>query len=210
MLDPVRGAEGRSALEPLAQPSGDHDHRSRGVRLADALHERVTGAAPVTLQVTATLETLKGLVGSAAGEMEFSVPLSKDSVRRIACDCKVTRVLLNEESLVIDVGRSRRVVDGALRQALAVRDKYCRWPGTAGVMVRRPPVTSAMWVECPSRRVPSGSEPYRFSPWVVNVGVHDSQVVRNPCVRHIACRMRFFSLDGAWYAVSRGDSEPFV
>jgi hypothetical protein len=128
VLDPVRGAEVRSALEPLAQPSGDHDHRSRDVRLADALHERVTGAAPVTLQVTATLETLKGLVGSAAGEMEFSVPLSKDSVRRIACDCKVTRVLLNQESLVIDVGRSRRVVDGALRKALAVRDKYCRWP----------------------------------------------------------------------------------
>jgi hypothetical protein len=60
--------------------------------------------------------------------MEFSVPLSKDSVRRIACDCEVTRVLLNQESLVIDVGRSRRVVDGALRKALAVRDKYCRWP----------------------------------------------------------------------------------
>jgi len=50
-------------------------------------------------------------------------------VQRIACDSTVARVLLSPESVVMDVGRSRRVVDGALRKALAVRDKHCRWPG---------------------------------------------------------------------------------
>jgi len=129
VLDPVRGAEVRSALEPLAQPSGEHDDRTREQRLADAFHERVVGVGPANLQVTATVETLKALAGSAGGEMEFSVPVSKDSVQRMACDGTVARVLLNPESVVIDVGRSRRVVDGALRKALAVRDKHCRWPG---------------------------------------------------------------------------------
>ena len=129
VLDPARGAEVRGALEPLAQPMGEHDHRTRDQRLADALHERVTAGAKTNLQVTATIETLKANAGAAGGEMEFSLPLSKDTVRRVACDCSVTRVLLSEESMVIDVGRSRRLVDGALRKALAVRDKHCRWPG---------------------------------------------------------------------------------
>ena len=129
VLDPARGAEVRNALEPFAQPSGAYDDRTREQRLADAFHERVTHETRATLQVTATVETLKAMAGSAGGEMELSVPVSKDTVRRIACDCNVARVLLSQESLVIDVGRSRRVVDGALRKALAVRDKHCRWPG---------------------------------------------------------------------------------
>jgi HNH endonuclease/Domain of unknown function (DUF222) len=51
------------------------------------------------------------------------------TVQRLACDSTVTRVLLNAESAVIDVGRSQRVVHGATRRALNVRDKGCRWPG---------------------------------------------------------------------------------
>jgi hypothetical protein len=129
VLDPARGAEVRSVLEPLAQPSGDHDDRTRDQRLADAFYERVAGVGPANLQVTATVETLQALAGSAGGEMEFSVPVSKDTVQRVACDSTVARVLLNEESLVIDVGRSKRVVGAALRKALVVRDKHCRWPG---------------------------------------------------------------------------------
>ncbi len=72
---------------------------------------------------------IKGMAGAAAAEMEFSLPISSATVRRMACDCNVTRVLLSEESTVIDVGRSRRLVDGTLRKALAIRDKHCQWPG---------------------------------------------------------------------------------
>jgi hypothetical protein len=38
-------------------------------------------------------------------------------------------VLLDAKSAVVDVGRSERVVPGATRRALNVRDKGCRWPG---------------------------------------------------------------------------------
>ena len=129
LLDPVGGAIVRTALEPLAKRSGQHDDRTREQRYADALVERMGGGKPASVQVTATIETLKGMAGASAGEMEFSLPISAKAVQRMACDCSVTRVLLDQGSAVIDVGRAKRLVDGALRKALAVRDKHCQWPG---------------------------------------------------------------------------------
>src|SRR5881296_805993 len=128
VLDPVGGAAVRSALEPLAQPSGAYDDRNREQRYADALVERVSGGRTANIQVTATIETLKGLAGAAAGEMEFSLPISSTSVQRMACDCSVTRVLLSQESMTIDVGRSKRVISNSLRKVLKIRDGHCRWP----------------------------------------------------------------------------------
>jgi hypothetical protein len=134
-LDSVGGAALRSALEPLALPHGDHDERGRDHRNADALVEIITHAQDVGtlpqrphLQVTATLDTLRGLAGSPAGDMEYSLPVSAETVQRLACDGTITRVVLAPESVVIDVGRARRVVAGATRRALAARDGHCRWP----------------------------------------------------------------------------------
>ena len=130
VLDPVSGAAVRNVLEPLAKPSGEHDHRNREQRMADALFECVTRSSrPANLQVTTTIETLKDLAGAAAAEMEFSLPLSSASVRRVACDCSLTRVLLDQDSLVIDVGRAKPKIHGSLRKALNLRDRHCRWPG---------------------------------------------------------------------------------
>ena len=61
--------------------------------------------------------------------MEFSFPLSSATVQRLACDCSVTRVLLDQDSLVIDVGRAKPKLHGSLRKALNLRDRHCRWPG---------------------------------------------------------------------------------
>jgi Domain of unknown function (DUF222)/HNH endonuclease len=129
VLDPAGGAAVRSVLEPLAQKSGEHDDRTLHQRNADALYEAVVGVAPAHVQVTASIETLKGLAGAAAAETEFSLPISGVSAQRLACDCSVTRVLLSQDSVTIDVGRSRRVVSGALRKALRMRDGHCQWPG---------------------------------------------------------------------------------
>jgi hypothetical protein len=134
-LDSVGGAAVRSALEPLAQPRGDHDERNRERRYADAMvevfsHTQDAGSLPQRphLQVTASLETLQGLAGSPAGDMEYSLPVSAETVQRLACDGTITRVVLSPESVVIDVGRARRVVAGPTRRALAARDGHCRWP----------------------------------------------------------------------------------
>jgi len=130
VLDAFGGAALRAALEPLAHRSGEHDKRERGQRLADALVELASGGPhPASIQVTSSVETLLGLAGAAAADMEFSLPISSKIVERLACDCSVTRVLLDSESAVIDVGRAKRVVSGPARRALAARDGTCRWPG---------------------------------------------------------------------------------
>ena len=129
VLDPIGGAAVRTALEPLARKSGEHDDRVLDQRYADALVELASGGKPANLQVTATIETLKGLAGAAGAEMEFSLPISSTAVQRMACDCSVTRVLLSQESVTIDVGRSKRVISGPARKALMARDGHCRWPG---------------------------------------------------------------------------------
>jgi hypothetical protein len=139
-LDPIGGAALRTALEPLARPIGQGDDRCLERRQADGLVELVThrlddGRLPHVatqrphLQVTATLETLRGLVGAPAADMEFSVPISYKTVQRLACDASITRVIFGPGSVVVDVGRARRVVSGPTRRALNARDQCCRWPG---------------------------------------------------------------------------------
>lgn len=139
-LDGAGGAALRTALEPLARRCGVDDQRRHPRRMADALVELATnaldtGAVPqrasqrAHLQVTCTVETLLGLAGAPAAEMEFALPVSATALKRISCDSNVTRILLAEDSAVIDVGRSHRVVAGSTRRALNARDKCCRWPG---------------------------------------------------------------------------------
>src|SRR5207249_5431440 len=99
--------------------------------------ELASGGKPANLQVTASVETLKGLAGAAGAEMEFSLPISSTAVQRMACDCSVTRVLLSQESVTIDVGRSKRGDLGRGAQGAG----SARWSlpvaglRTAGVMV---------------------------------------------------------------------------
>ena len=130
ILDPVNGAAVRGALEPLARPSGEHDHREREQRLADALIEIITHGDKhnVQLQVTSSIETLLDLTGAPGAEMEFSLPISSRTVERWACDCNVTRILM-QDSMVIDVGRSKRVISPPMKRALHARDRHCVWPG---------------------------------------------------------------------------------
>jgi hypothetical protein len=140
VLPSEAGAVVRTALEALAGKRGPQDRRKREVRLAHALvelceHGLDSGIAPRRggvrphLQVTTTLETLLAQPGAPAGELEFSLPISARTIQRIACDCTVTRVLLGADSVVIDVGRGRRIVSSAGRRALHARDQCCRWPG---------------------------------------------------------------------------------
>ena len=130
VFDPEGGAALRTALEPLARKSGAHDDRDRERRLADALVDLALGGNQhAQVQITSSVETLLGLVGAPAADMEFSLPISSKTVERLTCDSSIARILLDSDSLVIDVGRSKRVVSGPARRALNARDGHCRWPG---------------------------------------------------------------------------------
>src|SRR6266849_2638973 len=86
-LDAAAGATVRSALEPLARLGGSEDDRTREQRQADALVELAShgldagvlprrGGQRPHVQITTSLETLRGLSGSPAGEMEVTLPMS--------------------------------------------------------------------------------------------------------------------------------------
>src|ERR1700686_3491780 len=138
-LDPVGGAALLSVIVPRARKSGAHDDRDLEQRQADALVELASGSgSQAQIQVTSSLETLLALAGAPAAEMEHSLPVSSKTIERLACDSSIARVLLNSESLVIDVGRSKRVGSEPGRRALAARDCHCRWSGCD-----RPPSRSA-------------------------------------------------------------------
>ena len=130
VLDPVGGAAVRSALEPLAKKTGWDDDRRLEKRYADALVELTTngGDLKVQMQVTSSVETLLGLVGAPGASNEFSLPISSKTVERWACDCSVTRILM-QDSVVIDVGRAERTIKGPRRRALIARDQHCQWLG---------------------------------------------------------------------------------
>ena len=139
-FDSAAGATIKTAMEPMTQPLGDGDLRSRERRYGDAwvemaAHSLDTGVVPQHgsvrphVQVTTTLETLQGLIGAPAGEMALSLPISAKTVQRFACDSSITRVLLGADSAVIEAGRAKRVVAGGTRRLLDARDKHCRWPG---------------------------------------------------------------------------------
>ncbi|HJX19600.1 MAG TPA: DUF222 domain-containing protein, partial [Steroidobacteraceae bacterium] len=117
VLDPVGGAALRAALEPLAQKSDKEDERDRERRLADALvelsHHAMDQATPRQrphLNITATLGTLCLQPGSAAAELDYGMPVSELTLNRLACDCAITRHVFGSGSVLVELGREKRVI----------------------------------------------------------------------------------------------------
>lgn len=134
----------------------DGDERSPAQRRADALGEicrgwlaesdrpRVAGerphmlitvpiealTAPVTAAGPGTVAELATVAGpSKAAELERTGPVDDATLRRLACDASIRRVVLAGASEPLDVGRRSAVVPVAIRAALVVRDRRCRFPG---------------------------------------------------------------------------------
>jgi hypothetical protein len=139
VLDPVAGAAFKTAVDVLAKPKGPEDERTPKQRRADAvgelaLHAMEQGTLPRRhsvkphINLTMTLEGLKGELGVPPADLELSLPISTRTAERIACDCTMSRVLM-ADSMVIDVGRATRTVSAPTMRALRVRDKGCRFPG---------------------------------------------------------------------------------
>jgi hypothetical protein len=56
-------------------------------------------------------------------------PVRSELARRLACDASLMRVVMNGRSEPLDVGRRTPVVSAAIRRAVIVRDRGCRFPG---------------------------------------------------------------------------------
>ncbi len=103
------------------------------------------------------------LVRSVAGAtlMGSNTRISPSEARRLACDADILPVVLGSDSQILDVGRTTRLFTGDLRQAIAVRDRGCVFPGVIGNRVTAKPTTSCRG---PSAARPAWTTPHSSVP----------------------------------------------
>jgi len=149
LLDAEGGATLRTALSGLMKPIKD-DERSFGQRCADALDELGRQAGPGTregaggrrdgagprpqLIIRASLDTLAGLPGAPAGELEGGGTVPAETVQRHACDTAITRIT-GQRELEHERNQASRTLPPSTRRALESRDRHCVFPGCD-----RPPI----------------------------------------------------------------------
>ncbi len=63
------------------------------------------------------------------GELGFTGPVTMAELRPLLADCDLTRVILDADSVPIEVSKRTRHVPAGLWAALVTRDGGCRWPG---------------------------------------------------------------------------------
>jgi hypothetical protein len=146
LLDPEAGERLLGALEARMEATRvPGDPRPAPQRRADALVELCeTGAAHqvagpgrrVTphMTVVVDLEALErrghvGLVRRARADAAHLGRLPVATLRRLACDAGVSRVVVDGAAGPLDVGRTTRTVPPAIWRALVVRDGGCVHPG---------------------------------------------------------------------------------
>jgi hypothetical protein len=142
-LDPETGETLLTALGAVqdaeARSRGEDDARTPAQRRADALGEicrqwldrsdrpSVAGERP-HVTVTVASEALRS-EAVATSELDHAGPVDPETARRIACDASVMRVVMAGSSQPLDVGRRTPVIPPAMRRAVIVRDRCCRFPG---------------------------------------------------------------------------------
>ncbi|MDA3650327.1 DUF222 domain-containing protein [Saccharopolyspora indica] len=144
-LDRETGAKFVEALRPLAAPrpetDGEKDPRTVGQRNADGFAAMVdvvldsdqmprTGGQRPHLTITIDFDDLKQrLTNGTPGTLTATEQsITAENVRRIACDCEVLPMVLNGDSLPLDVGTTQRTAPAHIRAALLQRDGVCAFP----------------------------------------------------------------------------------
>jgi hypothetical protein len=129
----------RAVLDAESRSRPQDDLRSPAQRRADALSEicrqwldmadrpTVAGERPHVM-VTVGAETLQNTSANTS-ELDHVGPIDPETARRFACDASVMRVVMAGRSEPLDVGRRTPVVPPAIRRAVIVRDRICRFPG---------------------------------------------------------------------------------
>lgn len=130
------GATVRAALAGLIKPTKD-DRRTHGQRCADALVEicrqgpgsKKDGSGPrPQLIIRASLDTLAGIPGAPAGELDGGGTVPAATVQRHACDSGLIR-LAGRSELDHELNQASRTLPASTRRALEARDRQCVWPG---------------------------------------------------------------------------------
>lgn len=99
-----------------------------GVGADKAETPRIVGSRTPAVRVLVTEVALT--TGTGAGRLEgMDIPISIDSVKRIACEGGILPIRFTEMGDVVALGREERLFTGRQKVALAARDGGCLWPG---------------------------------------------------------------------------------
>lgn len=138
LLDPESGAIVRATLDGIMNQSAfDNTRRTRDQRCADALTQLCSAASKgklaggrsnTKLVVAVPFDTI---VERAAerGVTHVGPTLDPATVRKLACDAGIHRMITGPASSILDFGHENRLVSDNLFLALVARDQRCRWPG---------------------------------------------------------------------------------
>jgi hypothetical protein len=142
-LDPETGETLLTALSAVldaeSRSRDEGDDRTPAQRRADALGEicrqwldlaerpNVGGEKP-HVTVTVDADALRD-DGVGKSELDHVGPVHPEVARRLACDASIRRVVMAGPSEPLDVGRQTPVIPAAMRRAVIVRDRHCRFPG---------------------------------------------------------------------------------
>ncbi len=156
-LDVETAEKLHTALSPLTGPrpgeDGARDERPVAQRRADGFADILDaylghGASPteggVKPHVTLTASA-RDLAQHAEGapvdlddvdltapwpfQLAWMGPISAAAARMLACDCDLTQVVLNDDGIPLNLGRTERLITPGLRRALVLRDRGCAFTG---------------------------------------------------------------------------------
>ena len=103
--------------------------------VAGGMGDLVSGSAARQVVVHVDVGVLTTEAPDGRCFIEGGAALSVQAARRLGCDAQVLAVI-ERDGLPIDVGRTHRMPSDRQRQALHVRDRFCRFPG-CGVPAQR-------------------------------------------------------------------------
>ena len=138
LLDPESAAIVRTTLDGVMNESAfDGTNRTRDQRCADAFTQLAHAASKgeikggrsnTKLLATVPFETITERAAQR-GQTHVGATLDPATVRKLACDAGIHRVITGPASSVLDFGHETRLVPDNLFHALVARDQHCRWPG---------------------------------------------------------------------------------
>jgi hypothetical protein len=134
-LPQIEGETLLTAIDALMPPPTKSDSRTTSQRRADALGDLarsflegselpIVGGERPHINVHVDVAALQGR-GGGLHETDSGVVTDPESIRQLACDACVSRIVFGPGSEVLDVGRKTRVIPAGLRRAVVARDRRC-------------------------------------------------------------------------------------
>ncbi|MFW0794808.1 DUF222 domain-containing protein [Gordonia sp. CPCC 205515] len=132
-LDIVTGTRLQTAIEslvdPRPQPDGSKDARTPGQQRADALNLVLEAAANNPTPFVAAPHTDLNVTVSAntpaPATLQWTSALTQATAELLACDSKVTEIVLDGEGVPLKMGEKKRRFPHHLRKAILIRDTCC-------------------------------------------------------------------------------------